>query len=78
VFAHDIYLTITKQTRDVVTDCEAVQPLKAYADYDNFQYLDTGNVSIDDTFTKRFREVQFNLANAENTALDFYVDFKLE
>ena len=78
VFAHDIYLTITKQTRDVVTDCEAVQPLKVYADYDNFQYLDTGNVSIDDTFTKRFREVQFNLANAEKTALDFYVDFKLE
>lgn len=77
-FSHDHKLVITKQTRDVVTDDFEDEGWHLTENYNSYQYLDTGNVSIDDTFTKRFREVQFNLANMEKVALDFYVDFKLE
>lgn len=77
-FAHGNRLVVTKQTRDVVTDDFEDGDWNLTDNYNSYQYLDTGNVSIDDTFTKRFREVQFNLANMENVALDFYVDFKLE
>lgn len=77
-FAHGNRLVVTKQTRDVVTDDFEDEGWNLTNNYNSYQYLDTGNVSIDDTFTKRFREVQFNLANMEKVALDFYVDFKLE
>lgn len=77
-FSHDNRLVVTKQSREVVDDNVEDNGWELTTNYNSYQYLDTGNVSIDDTFTKRFREVQFNLANAEKTALDFYVDFKLE
>lgn len=77
-FAHSNRLVVTKQTREIVDDNVIDEDWQLTENYNSYQYLDTGNVSIDDTFTKRFREVQFNLANMEKTALDFYVDFKLE
>ena len=77
-FAHDNNLVVAKQTRDVVTDNLEDGSWVLSNSYDSYQYLDTGNVAIDDTHTKRFREVQFNLANLENKAIDFYVDFKIE
>lgn len=47
-------------------------------DYENYTYLDTGNVSLDDSYTKRFREVQFNIMNNEDVTLNFHVDFKVD
>jgi hypothetical protein len=77
-FAHTNRLVISKQTKDIVTDNLEDGAWLLSNNYDSYQYLDTGNVSIDDVNTRRFREVQFNLANLENKALDFYVDFKIE
>ena len=71
-------VTISKQTYDVVSDNleESTWSLLKY--YNNYNYIDTGNTAIDDTFTKRFREIQFNLLNLEPTQIEFYVDFKLD
>ena len=46
--------------------------------YNNYQYLDTGNVSLEDVNTKRFREVQFNIMNLENSRLNFHTTFKVD
>lgn len=46
--------------------------------YDNFNYIDTGNIALDDANTKRFREVQLNLVNMEHTKISFYADFKVD
>lgn len=81
-FAHSYeegsYLHVSKQTYDVVSDDLVYDGWNLVRHFDNFGYLDTGNVSIDDTFTKRFREVQFNLLNLEPTMIDFHVDFKVD
>ena len=81
-FAHTYeegsYLHVSKQTYDVVSDDLVYEGWNLVRHFDNFGYLDTGNVSIDDTFTKRFREVQFNLLNLEPTMIDFHVDFKVD
>lgn len=45
---------------------------------DIYTYLDTGNISLDDTFLKRFRELQLNLVNYELTKIPFHVNFKLD
>ena len=75
-------LCVAKQVYDRVTDAvwdESVyDTVHLTTHYNNYPYLDTGNVSIDDTFTKRFREVQFNLANMEKTQIEFSVDFKVD
>lgn len=46
--------------------------------YDIYTYLDTGNISLDDSFMKRFRELQLNLTNYELTKIPFHVNFKLD
>ena len=46
--------------------------------YNNYQYIDTGNIALEDTSTKRFREVQFNIMNLEKTKLNFHTDFKVD
>lgn len=45
---------------------------------DIYTYLDTGNISLDDSFMKRFRELQLNLVNYELTKIPFHVNFKLD
>jgi hypothetical protein len=81
-FAHSYeegsYLHVSEQTYDKVSDDLVYDGWNLVRHFDNFGYLDTGNVSIDDTFTKRFREVQFNLLNLEPTMIDFHVDFKVD
>ena len=59
-------------------DDTRLQNLNLTEFYDSYTYLDTGNIAIDDSFTKRFREVQFNILNEEKELLPFYVDFKLD
>lgn len=71
-------LYVTKQTREEVTDNITDEDWNLTTEYNNYPYLDTGNVSLDDTFTKRFREVQFNLYNMENETIRFFSDFKLD
>lgn len=70
-------MLVSKESYDVVSD-RLDEKIGFGIKYDNYQYLDTGNVAIDDVFTKRFREVQFNLVNMEHTAIPFYIDFKLD
>lgn len=72
------HIHVSKQTYDVVTDDLVCDEWNLVKHFNNYGYIDTGNVSIDDTFTKRFREVQFNLMNLEPTQIEFYVDFKLD
>lgn len=71
-------LHIAMQTYNTVSDNLSYNNWQLVQHFDNFGYLDTGNASIDDTFTKRYREVQFNLLNLEPTQIDFYVDFKVD
>ena len=59
-------------------DDPRLQTLNLTEFYDSYTYLDTGNIAVDDSFTKRFREVQFNILNEEKELLPFYVDFKLD
>jgi len=46
--------------------------------YNNYAYFDTGNVEIDDTYNKRFRELQMNIINRENSKIRFYTDVKVD
>jgi hypothetical protein len=46
--------------------------------YNNYNYLDTGNVAIDDTYNKRYRELQMNVVNHENSKIRFYTDVKVD
>lgn len=46
--------------------------------YHNHTYLDTGVIPIDSTFTKRYREVQFNLLNLEKSRIPFKTYFQLD
>lgn len=71
-------ITIAKQTYDLVTDNITHADWELTKTYNNYNYIDTGNIAIDDTFTKRFREVQLNLSNMGKTSIDYYVDFKLD
>lgn len=71
-------IVVAKQTKELVTDNITDDAWNLTEEYNNFQYIDTGNISLDDTFTKRFREVQFNLLNLEPETIKFYSDFKLD
>lgn len=71
-------LVVTKQTYDVVTDNIVDGNWNLTKHYNNYPYLDTGNLAIDDTFTRRFREVQFNITNMSDRLLQFYTDFILD
>ena len=46
--------------------------------YNNYNYFDTGNISIDDTYNKRFRELQMNVLNKEDSKIRFYTDVKID
>ena len=68
-------IAITKQTYDVVDDNVIIEDWTLTNSYNNYNLLDTGNVALDDMFTKRYREVQINLLNLEHTKINFYADF---
>lgn len=82
-FAHPVdnmnsVVSVTKLTYDVVTDNFKYGDWNLTTEYDNFTFIDTGNIAIDDVFTKRFREVQFNIMNLEPTRLKFYTNFRVD
>lgn len=68
-------VVITKQTYDTVTDNVVDGKWQITTRYDNFNYIDTGNIAVDDVSTKRFRETQFNLLNLNGQAVRFYTNF---
>lgn len=71
-------LVVTKQTYEQVTDNIETDGWSLTTRYNNFPYIDTGTISLDDTFTKRFRECQISLMNMEKTMIKFYADFILD
>ena len=71
-------IIISKQTYNVVTDDLVRGDWHLTKHYNNYPYIDTGSISVDDTNTKRFREVQFNLMNMEPVTISFYSDFALD
>lgn len=72
-------IAITKQTYNVVTDDFVdVNDWHLTTQYNNYPYIDTGTIAVEDINTKRFRELQFNLVNMEHTMIKFYADFKLD
>ena len=82
-FPHDVSETesnivVTKQTNRLVSDDVVDGSWNLVKSYDNYTYLDTGNLALDDVNTKRFRECQFNLLNMEHTQINFYADFLLD
>lgn len=68
-------VTITKQTYERVSDIVTDGKWTLAKYYDNYTYIDTGNVALDDVSTKRFREAQFNLLNLNGKAIRFYTNF---
>lgn len=71
-------IAVVRQTYKVVTDDFILDSFNLTDWYNNYPYVDTGNIDIDDSFTKRFREIQFNLVNKEKEFIRFYTDFKLD
>ena len=71
-------IDVIKQTYDNVSDNYTSGDFNLTSWFNNYPYIDTGNIDIDDAFTKRFREVQFNLVNKEKEFIRFYTDFKLD
>lgn len=69
---------VVKKSRDIVTDNIQLLNKDLTPYYNNYQFVDTGHVALDDTYLKRFREVQFNLINKEHTINKFYSDFKVD
>lgn len=68
-------LAVVRQTYNTVTDDIVIGNWHLTEEYNNYPYLDTGNIAIEDAFTKRYREVQFNILNQTKTMLRFYTDF---
>lgn len=81
-FTHPIaggsVVDVIKQTYDKVSDNYTSGDFNLTGWFNNYPYIDTGNIDIDDAFTKRFREVQFNMVNKEKEFIRFYTDFKLD
>lgn len=71
-------LVVSKQTYNTMSDNLDHEDWNLTELYENYPYLDTGNISLDDTFTKRFREVQLNLLNMNSAMIKFYADFTLD
>ena len=71
-------IVISEQTYSLVTDDLENENWHLTQEYNNYPYIDTGNVDLNVAFTKRFREVQFNLKNMETTTIRFYTDFILD
>jgi len=46
--------------------------------YNNYNYFDTGNIDINDTPNKRFRELQMNIVSKEQSKIRFYADIKID
>lgn len=46
--------------------------------YNNYNYFDTGNVEIEDTYNKRYRELQMNILSREDSKIRFYTDVKVD
>ena len=46
--------------------------------YNNYNYFDTGNIAIDDTYNKRYRELQMNVLNRTQSKIRFYTDVKVD
>lgn len=46
--------------------------------YNNYNYLDTGNVALDDIATKRFRELQLNVVSHEHSKIKYFADIKVD
>lgn len=75
-------LKVIKLTEDSMTDNFTFVTdndiIKLSEHYDNYTFIDTGIIAIEDVFTKRWREVQFNLLNAEPTMIPFHTSFVLD
>lgn len=71
-------LGVIKKSGEIVDDNIVLLDKDLTPYYNNYQYIDTGYVSIEDTYLKRFREVQFNLLNKEPSTIKFYSDFKVD
>lgn len=71
-------LGVIKKSGEIVDDNVVLLDKDLTPYYNNYQYIDTGYVSIEDTYLKRFREVQFNLLNKEPSTIKFYSDFKVD
>lgn len=73
-------VVVSKQSYSVVDDnlfdFQSLWELSPY--YNNFNYIDTGNVSLNDISLKRFRELQIAIHSTEKEKLDFYVDFRID
>lgn len=72
-------VNVIEQTYEKVTDdVPEINLLNSYYEYNNYPYIDTGTIAIEDINTKRFRELQLNLVNLEKETIRFYADFKLD
>lgn len=76
---NDDTISIVEQTYNIVDDNVIdLDNWNLVTDYNNYPYIETGVISVDDIFTKRFREVQLNLINLEKTKIRFYTNFVLD
>lgn len=68
-------LLIAKMSSEILNDDLPGEDWYLTPFYNNYSYIDTGDVALDDTVLKRFRELQINLVNIEKTEVGFYTDF---
>ena len=76
--SEDSKIAVIKDTMELADINIVVDEIALAKDFNNYQYIDTGHVSLEDSFNKRFRELQFNLINKEHEQVDFYADFKVD
>lgn len=82
-FAEQSQVIVTELSDTVVSDVVSTSTLIANGGitevttavtFDNYQFIDTGNIALEDITEKRFREVQFTLRNVAKEPLTFYGD----
>lgn len=76
--ATESHVLIVKGSDMVVDDNIVIGDWELTPNYNNYQYIDTGDVALDDMYNKRFREVQFNLYNKGHASIRFYSDFRID
>lgn len=71
-------IVVTEQSNELVDENVTGTDWQLSEEYNNYNFIDTGNVSLSNTALKRFRELQISIYSKEHSKIDFFTDFRVD